>query len=356
MSEANEYLVRVLRSGDRALAAYASGDLLERAPSAGEAFGPDPFAAWQAWLAVRVEELAAALAVDQPRLFTAQVRWAKAVFAARGLAADHLRVGLECLRDVFRRELPDDVRGRAAKYVDEALAGFDEESGEPPPRLRPDEPGGRLASEYLLAALEGERRRAREVVLRAVGDGLDVRDAYLNVLVPAQRELGRMWLVGEINVAEEHFASTTTRMVMSQLLALAPLPPPNGKTMLAAAVSGNDHDIGLQAVGDFFEMDGWRTIHLGANVPIGDLVQAVDFFRSDLLGLSATQTTHLAGVRDAIRAVRDRPRGEQVKVLVGGPAFSTAEDLAETFGADAHAAGPREAVAIGNRLVGLSTP
>ena len=66
-----------------------------------------------------------------------------------------------------------------------------------------------------------------------------------------------MWLANEINVAEEHFASHTTKMVMAQLLPHATIQPSNGKTMLAAAVAGNQHDIGLQAVADFFEMDGW---------------------------------------------------------------------------------------------------
>ncbi len=47
--------------------------------------------------------------------------------------------------------------------------------------------------------------------------GRSVGELYLNVLLPAQAELGRMWLAGEINVAEEHFASQATRMVMAQL-------------------------------------------------------------------------------------------------------------------------------------------
>ena len=40
-----------------------------------------------------------------------------------------------------------------------------------------------------------------------------------------------------------------------------------------AAVAGNQHDIGLHAVADFFEMAGWRSILLGADVPAADLAQ-----------------------------------------------------------------------------------
>ena len=83
------------------------------------------------------------------------------------------------------------------------------------PQLLPDTAEGRLASEYLLAVLEGDRRRASHVILDTVDGGRAIRDVYLQVLLPAQREVGRMWLVGEVNVAEEHFASATTKMVMS---------------------------------------------------------------------------------------------------------------------------------------------
>ena len=89
MSQNNEFLARVLKTGARAYAAYASGELLESHPESKEGFGPEPFSAWQSWLAVRVEELAAAVAVEKPRLFTSQVHWAKAVLTARGGSAEH---------------------------------------------------------------------------------------------------------------------------------------------------------------------------------------------------------------------------------------------------------------------------
>ena len=163
-----------------------------------------------------------------------------------------------------------------------------------------------------------------------------------------------MWLTGEINVAEEHFASHTTKMVMSQLLTKASLRPPNGKTMLTASVAGNRHDIGLHAVADFFEMAGWRTIQLGADVPIDDLVQAVECFDVDLLAISASLNVQLETVKSTIRAVRSGKRGDAVKILAGGLAFADSSDLAVEMGADAYAADADEAVRLGGQLVGLT--
>jgi methanogenic corrinoid protein MtbC1 len=166
-----------------------------------------------------------------------------------------------------------------------------------------------------------------------------------------------MWHANEISVAEEHFVSATTKAVMAQLMTRAEMMPRNGKTMLAAAVAGNQIDIGLQAVADFFEMDGWRAIQLGANVPTVDIVRAVDDFEADLLGLTASQSVQLQTVCTTIASVRSAQRGQDIKIIVGGFAFSGSEHLAQQLGADGYAPDPSTAVELGKRLVfGSSSP
>ena len=67
---------------------------------------------------------------------------------------------------------------------------------------------------------------------------------------------------------------------------------------------GNQHDIGLQVVADFFEMDGWKVIHLGSDMPIPDLVQAVESYQPDLLALSVSLHAQLVTLTETIQAVR----------------------------------------------------
>jgi MerR family transcriptional regulator, light-induced transcriptional regulator len=222
-----------------------------------------------------------------------------------------------------------------------------------PSFLRSDTPHGRLAARYLLALLEGDRTRASRLILDAVQGSASVPELSLLVLLPAQQEVGRMWQADEINVAEEHFATSTTKTMLAQLRLRAPLRERNGKTLLAAAVMGNQHEVGLQVVADFFEMDGWRVIQLGSDMPIPDLVQAVEFYQPDVLALSASLHTQLGTLTETIKAVRRGQRGAAVKILVGGRALDEATDLARQFGADGYAVDPHAAVALGNALVGL---
>jgi methanogenic corrinoid protein MtbC1 len=343
----------MLRNSASALAGYAASDLLETNAAAGQAFGTDPFTMWRHWLTGRVEDLAAAVAVARPELFTAQIQWGRAVLEARGVAPACFRAGIECLQQVLTKELPDEAGDLVKPYVDAALGQFDGQAAEACCRLSPETLAGQLASRYLLAVLEGDRRKARETVLEVDPERISIPQIYLDVILPAQEEIGRMWLVNEITVAEEHFATSTTRSVMAQLLAKAPVGESHGKTVMTAAVAGNRHDIGIQAVCDFFEMDGWKAIQLGADVPIGDLVEAVGCFRADLLALSTTLVSHLPKLRETIAAVRNSDRGGRIKILVGGRAFGGCSDTAVRLGADAYAATAQEAVAVAASLFDL---
>ena len=46
---------------------------------------------------------------------------------------------------------------------------------------------------------------------------MSIRDVYLLVFQPCQREVGRLWEAGRITVAQEHYCTAATQVIMSQL-------------------------------------------------------------------------------------------------------------------------------------------
>lgn len=116
-------------------------------------------------------------------------------------------------------------------------------------------------------------------------------------------------------------------------------------------MAGNQHDLGVQAVADLFEVDGWKVIPLGANVPAEDLGEAVDFYQPDLVGLSVALLTQLPALQRCIAAVRASRHGPAAKILVGGTGVAGCEDLVKTWGADACVTNAEEGRAIANALV-----
>ena len=212
-----------------------------------------------------------------------------------------------------------------------------------------------MALEYVVLMLEGDRRAASEFVLSAVKGGLPVREAYLELLLPAMWELGRMWECDEIDVAEEHFCTATTELVLSQLYPYIPRKPANNKVAVVAAAEGNLHQIGVRMVADFLEMDGWRSIYLGSNVPAEDLALAVVDFQADVLAIAACMPAHLQRTADAVAIVRSCPEASGVKIIVGGRGFEGTDDLWRTYGADALALTVDDAVAAANALTAPAT-
>lgn len=163
-----------------------------------------------------------------------------------------------------------------------------------------------------------------------------------------------MWHVGEVSVAEEHIVTATTERAMSLLAERAPRRDANGKTMIAAVVAGNSHGLGVRALADFFEIAGWRSICLGADVPAADVATAAVYFSADLVVLSAALTTQLKALRRTIETVRRLPDLE-VEILVGGVAFAGTGESWRRLGANGHAETADGAVALGERLVGLAS-
>src|SRR5690606_1244081 len=152
-------------------------------------------------------------------------------------------------------------------------------------------------------------------------------------LIPVQHELGRLWQACELNVAEEHFATATTSMVMAQLLALAEAErkPPDGRTLLAACAEGDPPELGIRMPADIFELEGWRVVPLGASVPAYDIALAAEYFDADLVALSGTLPVHVDRLQDAVRLLREQ---HDARIIVGGNVFRAEPDLWRTIGAD----------------------
>ncbi len=107
-----------------------------------------------------------------------------------------------------------------------------------------------------------------------------------------------------------------------------------GKTLVAACAPGDLHEIGLRAVADYFEMSGWDTHYLGANVPIPDLLDLLIKRHADVLALSVTMTFDLAAIRKTIKAVRNREECKNLVILAGGNPFNVVSELWRGVGAD----------------------
>ena len=342
---------RVIESVRKALAHWTVTRFAELDPTLGQRYGSSWDWDWSGHVGVHLDFLVQSVALRRREVFADAVAWSKAAFDARDVGNEDLRTSLMALADVVAENLEGAIGQVAAEHVRYAFDHFREL-----PRsmvdFLPDTPQERTrVLRYLEALLSGRRDDAQDVALAAAEAGNSVMDIYEQLLEPAQRELGRMWLNGEITVADEHLATATTQCVMALLRTRVAARSESGHTLLAAVIAGEHHDIGLQMVADFFDMAGWETLYLGANTPTRDILDMLSRHKCHLLALSVGTGLHLREAGELIDMLRADPTCGGTRVLVGGRPFQAIPDLWKDLGADACAGSARAALQVGSALM-----
>jgi methanogenic corrinoid protein MtbC1 len=206
---------------------------------------------------------------------------------------------------------------------------------------------GDLRERYLRAQLAGDRREALRLV---VEEGLrehSVVALQSQVIREAQHEIGRLWQMNLVSIAQEHMATAISHLTLAALFERAPLKKPVEKKVLLACIEGEYHDLPARLVSDLLELEGYEVRFLGANVPHADLCDMIRDEKPDLIGLSVTMSFNLASLREAVSRIRVVSASP---IIVGGHALAWSPAIAREL--DVHVAGttPDEVLATVQRL------
>lgn len=295
--------------------------------------------------------LAASASASSDALFEEYVGWAKILLSRLGLTEHHLARNLALLREVIVDMIPGREGAAAASIVDKGLSRLPALPSSTQSFIEDADPYSELAQRYLSTLLAGNRQEASELILESVKSGVSVRDIYMHVFQRSQYEIGRRWQLNEMTVAEEHFCTAATQLIMSQLYPQIFSSTRRNRRLVAACVGGDLHEIGLRMVADFFEMAGWDTYYIGANTPTNGLVSAAADNRADAVAISATMSFHVPAVAEAVAALRSSNFVRPPAILVGGYPFKVDPDLWQTIGADGYAADATSAVDLADELI-----
>lgn len=210
--------------------------------------------------------------------------------------------------------------------------------------LHKDIPLYSLATDYFSALINGDEKTAGDLIMNAIESGHSPKEIYLHVFQPGLWEIGRLWQQNKISVGQEHFFSAATQMIISRLYPIIFNSHRNEKRVVATAVGGELHEIGIRMVADFFEMYGWDTYYLGANCPNKEVIEELKRHSADVLAISITMASHLGTARNLIRLIRNSPELANTKILVGGRTYKQHGELFADLGADAWAEDAENAV------------
>jgi DNA-binding transcriptional MerR regulator len=180
-----------------------------------------------------------------------------------------------------------------------------------------------LIGELSDALDEYDEPRAQAVfdrLLSAFSVDAVLRDAVL----PFLHELGLRWEWGEVSVAQEHFASSVIR---GRLLGLARgWGSGSGPVAILACPPGEEHDLGLLALGIVLHDRGWRIAYLGPDTPMETLAGAAARLDAKVIVLAAVNPRRFEAASAALGHL-----AKTHELAVAGPGAS--ETLANRTGA-----------------------
>jgi len=220
--------------------------------------------------------LAASIQAGNPEIFSDYCGWVKVLLGKRGIAAFHLKENLEHWKAALLASSTESAADMIIGYLDMALKRLPQYPDEPAPvvsneRLQP------LLSQYIGRILALDSAGAMELMESKATDASSIFDLYVNILQPAQREIGRLWQVNSISVAVEHYATATAQQILHRLSRMVPPRPQRNARVIGICGEGEHHCVGLEMVCNLCQLDGWDTYFVGANTPTASARRGTDY-------------------------------------------------------------------------------
>ena len=133
-----------------------------------------------------------------------------------------------------------------------------------------------------------------------------------DVLMPYLHELGERWERGDVDVAQEHYASA---LIRGRLLGLARgWGRGVGPHAILAGAPGEQHDLGLIAFGLALRARGWRITYLGQDTPVQDIARTALRLQPQLVVVTATTRRRFAAAAPDLEAL-----AQAAPVALAGP-------------------------------------
>lgn len=147
------------------------------------------------------------------------------------------------------------------------------------------------------------------------------------LLEPALVEAGERLFRGEWSLCQERHASNFLLRKLTVLLDAAKMANPEPKgCVLVGCARGDRHEGGPLIVGLALETAGWRSIHLGADLPVSEYQAAINYWRPDAVAVSFVLS------RNIRRRFEELSRLRGAAVYLGGRSIVNYQSLATRFG------------------------
>jgi methanogenic corrinoid protein MtbC1 len=282
--------------------------------------------------------LSESLILREPILFEEYIKWGKVFFDHLKIPTEDITTNFFVIKDSLKILFTPDEYVHPHALLDKAIIIFNESETKFGSFITDDNPLKEVAIKYLDYLIVGNKTDAYNLIINTFESGVSINDIYLNIFQVTQKEVGRLWQMGKIFVAQEHFITAATQFIMSYFYKFMFSTPKQNKSIFIACINGELHEMGPRMIADLFELNGWDTYYFGANTPQSSLINAIETYKPKIISISATMTYNISSVKELITKIRIDKRFDDIKIMVGGYPFTLSNNLWSTVGADAFSA------------------
>ncbi len=205
-----------------------------------------------------------------------------------------------------------------------------------------------LLQEINTALQAGQAPKVKELVQKAVDEGVGVADILNKGLLAGMSIIGEKFKKNEVYVPEVLIAARAMHWgmeVLQPLLEDAGVQPV-GKIVIGT-VKGDLHDIGKNLVGMMLRGAGFEVIDAGIDVAPEKFVEAAKASKAALIGCSALLTTTMPQMKNVVEAVKAAKI--KTKVMIGGAPVT--QEYCDEIGADGYAPDAASAADLAKELI-----
>lgn len=168
---------------------------------------------------------------------------------------------------------------------------------------------------------------------RLIKNVVSLSQIYNDMIVPIQQEVGRLWQVRQLTVADEHYITESLVRVADEIFSIAKKKKilPHGNIMIFS-IEKEKHAFGVRLISNTLLSQGYQALCYGSDLPIQDMIRVIEKENPKIVIISVTFAKNIVSAKNAIEKIKglDKPP----TIFLGGRAFNLYPYLVNNLGGD----------------------
>lgn len=210
-----------------------------------------------------------------------------------------------------------------------------------------------LYNDMLTALMKEDKEAATKIAVDALeNQHVGIVDLYEHVLTPALAHVIEEYPADDDLIWREHVRSGIIRTIIELAYPYVmeqrkDVEGPREKVIVMCP-EYEDHELGAKMASDFFKLEGFDSLFVGARTPLETVLKAIEIVQPRYLVISVTNFLNMVSVKRTIERIKEA-NGQDLMIVIGGRAIQANPKVVTDLGADLHLKGYDDIKTLGEK-------